>query len=76
MSGRKFYHGPVPANHHFMIHIADCWGLVRFLDLIKPFVPLLPEVAAPERKVPFQQRLMWTGVIFQYQRDFPLRDIH
>ena len=40
------------------------WGMhiVRFLDLIKPFVPLLPEVAAPERKVPFQQRLMWTGV--------------
>ena len=45
-----------------MINTADDSGLVRFLDLIKPFVPLLPEVAAPERKVPFQQRLMWTGV--------------
>jgi protein transport protein SEC61 subunit alpha len=32
------------------------------LDIIKPFVPYLPEVAAPERKVPFQQRMMWTGV--------------
>lgn len=36
--------------------------LVRFLDLIKPFTPLLPEVAAPETKVPFNQKLMWTGV--------------
>lgn len=35
---------------------------VRFLDLIKPFMPLLPEVAAPETKVPFNQKLMWTGV--------------
>ena len=37
--------------------------LVRFLDLIKPFTPLLPEVAAPETsKTPFNQKLMWTGV--------------
>jgi len=35
---------------------------VRFLDLIKPFTPLLPEVASPETKVPFNQKLMWTGV--------------
>ncbi len=34
---------------------------VRFLDLIKPFTPLLPEVSAPEAKVPFQNKLMWTG---------------
>jgi hypothetical protein len=34
---------------------------VRFLDLIKPFTPLLPEVSAPESKVPFNQKLMWTG---------------
>lgn len=36
--------------------------VVRFLDLIKPFTPLLPEVASPETKIPFQQKLMWTGV--------------
>lgn len=35
---------------------------VRFLDLIKPFTPLLPEVASPETKIPFNQKLMWTGV--------------
>jgi hypothetical protein len=35
---------------------------VRFLDLIKPFAPILPEVASPETKIPFNQKLMWTGV--------------
>ena len=37
-------------------------NVVRFLDLIKPFTPLLPEVASPETKIPFNQKLMWTGV--------------
>ena len=27
-------------------------------------MPILPEVASPERKTPFRQRLMWTGVGF------------
>lgn len=36
--------------------------LVRFLDLVKPFGPLLPEITSPERKVPFNQRVMWTAV--------------
>ena len=31
---------------------------VRFLDLIKPFTPLLPEVSAPETKTPFNQKLV------------------
>ncbi|KAF1811904.1 hypothetical protein P152DRAFT_458860 [Eremomyces bilateralis CBS 781.70] len=35
---------------------------LRFLDLIKPFTPLLPEVSSPETKITFQQRLIWTGV--------------
>lgn len=33
--------------------------LVRFLDLIKPFSPFLPEVSSPETKVPFNQKLMY-----------------
>ncbi|OJD38933.1 protein transport protein sec61 alpha subunit [Diplodia corticola] len=51
---------------------------LRFLDLIKPFVPLLPEVAAPETKTPFNQRLMWTGVtllIFLVMSQMPLYGI-
>ena len=50
------------------------WYLVRFLDLIKPFTPLLPEVAAPETsKTPFNQKLMWTGVSLSLPG---LRDAH
>ncbi|KAL1991702.1 hypothetical protein VTN49DRAFT_5010 [Thermomyces lanuginosus] len=51
---------------------------LRFLDLIKPFTPLLPEVAAPETKVPFNQKLMWTGLtllIFLVMSQMPLYGI-
>ncbi len=34
--------------------------MVRFLDLFKPISPLIPEVRAPQKKVPFQSRMMWT----------------
>lgn len=34
----------------------------RLLDLFKPFESFLPEVIAPERKVLFNQKLIWTGV--------------
>lgn len=47
---------------------------VRFLDLIKPFTPFLPEVASPESKVPFNQKLMWTGVS-SYERRFAAPNI-
>ena len=45
---------------YILLTVSD--GTVRFLDLIKPFAPLLPEVASPETKTPFNQKLMWTGV--------------
>jgi preprotein translocase SecY subunit len=34
--------------------------MVRFLVLFKPISPFIPEVKAPQRKVPFQSRMMWT----------------
>ncbi|KAH7103429.1 SecY protein [Auriculariales sp. MPI-PUGE-AT-0066] len=34
----------------------------RFLNLVRPFLPILPEVSSPERKVPFQQKILWTAV--------------
>ncbi|KAL7753564.1 translocon subunit [Sorochytrium milnesiophthora] len=34
----------------------------RFLHLIRPFMAVLPEIAAPERKVPFKQKVLWTAV--------------
>lgn len=51
---------------------------VRLLDLVKPFTPFLPEVAAPEKKVPFNQKLMWTAVtllIFLVMSEIPLYGI-
>lgn len=48
------------------------------MDLVKPFTPFLPEVAAPERKVPFNQRLIWTAVtllIFLVMSEIPLYGI-
>lgn len=50
----------------------------RVLDLVKPFQPYLPEVLAPERKVPFNQKMMWTGVtllIFLVMSEIPLYGI-
>lgn len=34
--------------------------MVRFLDLFKPISRFMPEVKAPERKVSFNSRLLWT----------------
>lgn len=51
---------------------------LRFLDLIKPFTPLIPEVSVPETKVPFQQRIIWTSVtlvIFLVMSQMPLYGI-
>jgi hypothetical protein len=39
---------------------------VRFLDLVKPFVPFLPEVQQPETKIAFNTKLMWTGLTCQF----------
>ena len=35
---------------------------MRFLHLIKPVMCVLPEVATPERKVPFREKMLWTAV--------------
>lgn len=36
--------------------------IVRFLNLVRPFLPILPEVSSPDRKVPFNQKVLWTAV--------------
>lgn len=35
---------------------------MRTLDVVKPFVPFLPEVASPGRKVLFQEKFLWTSI--------------
>ncbi|KAH9025591.1 SecY subunit domain-containing protein, partial [Lactarius pseudohatsudake] len=34
----------------------------RFPNLVRPFLPILPEVLSPDRKVPFNQKVLWTAV--------------
>ncbi|CAH6718574.1 protein transport protein Sec61p subunit alpha [[Candida] jaroonii] len=50
----------------------------RVLDLVTPFAAYLPEVQQPERKVQFQQKVMWTGItllIFLVMSEIPLYGI-
>jgi len=35
-------------------------GSFRFLDLLRPAMVILPEVASPERRVPFREKILWT----------------
>jgi protein transport protein SEC61 subunit alpha len=35
---------------------------VKFLQLIKPFMSVLPEVAQADRKVPFREKVLWTAL--------------
>ncbi|KAL0481730.1 protein transport protein Sec61 subunit alpha [Acrasis kona] len=35
---------------------------VRFLELIRPAMGLLPEVAKPEKTIKFQDKVLWTAV--------------
>jgi len=35
---------------------------VRALDLVRPFLPFLPEVQSPARKPAFEKRLLWTAI--------------
>lgn len=48
------------------------------LEVFKPFESFLPEVIAPERKVPYNQKIIWTGVsllIFLILGQIPLYGI-
>jgi len=36
--------------------------MVRFLDVIQPLLTWLPEVAKPDRNVPFREKVLWTVI--------------
>lgn len=49
--------------------------MVRLITIVRPFQPYIPEVISPERKVPLQERLLWTVVtlgIFLTCQQIPL----
>ncbi|CAK9111805.1 Protein transport protein Sec61 subunit alpha (Secretory 61 complex subunit alpha) [Durusdinium trenchii] len=37
-------------------------GSFRFLNLIKPVTCVLPEVEAPDRRIPFKEKVLWTSI--------------
>merc|ERR1712106_1231528 len=37
-------------------------GNIRFLTLVKPVLHVLPEVAQPDRKIPFKEKILWTAI--------------
>mmetsp|Transcript_12868 Transcript_12868/g.22224 ORF Transcript_12868/g.22224 Transcript_12868/m.22224 type:complete len:483 (-) Transcript_12868:265-1713(-) len=37
-------------------------GGFRFLNLVRPFMSILPEVSQPDRKVPFREKVLWTAI--------------
>ncbi|KAJ1923333.1 translocon subunit, partial [Tieghemiomyces parasiticus] len=41
--------------------LSDRMG-IRFLHLIRPFMAVIPEIASPDRKVPFRQQMLWTAI--------------
>ena len=49
--------------------------MARFLELFRPISRFIPEVKAPERKVSFNSRLMWTGlalIVYLVMAETPL----
>ena len=37
--------------------------MVRFIELLAPLMTFLPEGAAPDRKVPFREKVLWTVIV-------------
>ncbi|GAA6085932.1 protein transport protein Sec61 subunit alpha isoform 2, partial [Tachysurus ichikawai] len=35
---------------------------VKFLEVIKPFCAVLPEIQKPERKIQFREKVLWTAI--------------
>merc|ERR1711970_794029 len=48
--------------NRFIVDRRIMGGGVRFLQLIRPFMCILPEVKSPERKRPFREKVLWTAI--------------
>merc|ERR550517_1043344 len=35
---------------------------IKFLEFVKPFCSILPEIAKPERKIQFREKVLWTAI--------------
>jgi protein transport protein SEC61 subunit alpha len=37
--------------------------MVRFIELLEPMMAFLPEVAEPDRRIPFREKVLWTVIV-------------
>ena len=37
-------------------------GGFRFLNLVRPFMGFLPEIQQPEKRIPFREKVLYTGI--------------
>eukprot|EP00211_Chloroparvula_japonica_P002090 CAMPEP_0119131460 /NCGR_PEP_ID=MMETSP1310-20130426/10395_1 /TAXON_ID=464262 /ORGANISM="Genus nov. species nov., Strain RCC2339" /LENGTH=478 /DNA_ID=CAMNT_0007122035 /DNA_START=48 /DNA_END=1484 /DNA_ORIENTATION=- len=37
-------------------------GGFQMIQLVRPFLPILPEIQAPEKPVPFREKMLWTSL--------------
>jgi small neutral amino acid transporter SnatA (MarC family) len=44
------------------LNLSLCFLVVKFLEVIKPFCSILPEIAKPERKIQFREKVLWTAI--------------
>ena len=42
--------------------MVSCIILVKFLEFVKPFCSILPEIQKPERKIQFREKVLWTAI--------------
>lgn len=53
--------------------------MVRFIETIQPVAKVLPSIKKPERKVNFNEKLVWTGValvLYLIMTEIPLFGVH
>lgn len=45
-----------------MIQYCFLFATVKFLEVIKPFCAVLPEIQKPERRIQFREKVLWTAI--------------
>jgi len=39
---------------------------IKFLEFVKPFCSILPEIQKPERKIQFREKVLWTAITLHF----------
>jgi protein transport protein SEC61 subunit alpha len=60
ITGNRLRRSLCPSEAH--THTRATLQTMRFLHLVRPVMHVLPEVASPDRKIPFREKLLWTTI--------------